>query len=188
MARIVATANTTLDGYMEGPNGEGDLGWLMPFVDDGIADNGELLARARSILLGRITYEGFSQFWPTQEGDFADLMNKPPKLVFTRGGSLTEASWGKYANAELVDGDAEQRLRALKAEDDGDLLILASGGLVSSLLPLGLVDELQLVVVPVVLGGGKPYLRDVRGPVALELADVKQYPKGSARLTYRAKR
>jgi dihydrofolate reductase len=69
MRRIIASVNTTLDGYMEGPNGEGDLGWLMPFVPDGIPDNARLLGEETdAILLGRGTYHGFSRFWPTQEG------------------------------------------------------------------------------------------------------------------------
>ena len=76
-------------------------------------------------------------------------------------------------------------MRELKSQDGRDLVILTSGGLVSSLLGLGLVDELQLVVVPVVLGAGRPYLRDLGKELAAELVDVKRYPKGSVRLTYR---
>lgn len=187
MRRIIATVNTSIDGYMEGPNGEGDLGWMMPFIEDGLADNAHLLAsEIDTILLGRLTYRGFSQFWPAQEDEFAGLMNHPPKLVFASPGSLTEVSWGKYGNARLVDRNVEQTLRDLKARDGKDLVILASGGLVSSLLALGLVDELQIVVVPAVLGRGKPYLRGITDPLGLELADLKRYPKGSVRLTYRA--
>lgn len=75
MRRIIASVSTTLDGFMEGPNGEGDLGWLMPFVPDGLADNARPLGEETdAILLGRGTYHGFAGFWPTQEGDFADLM------------------------------------------------------------------------------------------------------------------
>ena len=186
MRRIIATVNTTIDGYMEGPNGEGDLGWMMPFVEDLLADNARLLAsEIDTILLGRRTYNGFSQYWPGQEDEFAALMNTPPKLVFASPGSLAEVGWGAYDNAELVDRDVEERVRELKARDGKDMVILASGGLVSSFLGLGLVDELQIVVVPVVLGAGTPYLRGVGGDVGLELADLKRYPKGSVRLTYR---
>jgi dihydrofolate reductase len=185
MRRIVATANTTIDGFMEGPGGEGDLGWLMPFVEDGLADNAQLLGGTDTILLGRLTYQGFSQYWPEQEDEFAALMNTPRKLVFAGPGSLSEVGWGKYDNAELVEQDVEQRVRELRAQDGKDLVILASGGLVSSLLPLGLVDELQIVVCPVLLGAGKRYLRGIDGQVGLELADAKPYPKGSVRLTYR---
>jgi dihydrofolate reductase len=186
MRRIIASVNTTLDGYMEGPNGEGDLGWLMPFVPDGIADNARLLGEETdAILLGRGTYQGFSGFWPTQEGEFADLMNLPPKYVFAGEGALQETPWGSYGNAHLVDRDVEARVRAMKAEDGGDMAILASGGLVSSFLGLGLVDELRIAVCPVVLGAGKRYLRGVDRLVELELAGSKPYPSGSVLLTYR---
>ncbi|MGZ4385850.1 MAG: dihydrofolate reductase family protein [Gaiellaceae bacterium] len=113
-------------------------------------------------------------------------MNHPPKLVFASPGSLTEVGWGKYGNARLVDRNVQQTLRDLKARDGKDLVILASGGLVSSLLALDLVDELQIVVVPAVLGRGKPYLRGITDPLGLELVGLKRYPKGSVRLTYRA--
>jgi dihydrofolate reductase len=185
MRRIIATANTSIDGYMEGPNGEGDLGWLMPFVEDSIVDNAALLGGAGALLLGRLSYNGFSQYWPAQEGDFAALMNTPPKYVFASPGSLTKVTWGRYDNAILVDHDVEETVRGLKAQDGGDLVITASGGVVSSFLPLGLIDELQIVVVPVVVGAGKRYLRGVGVERAAELVDVKRYPKGSVRLTYK---
>lgn len=185
MRRIIASVNTTLDGYMEGPNGEGDLGWLMPFVPDGLADNARLLGEETdTILLGRDTYRGFAGFWPTQEGEFADLMNLPPKYVFAGAGAIPETPWGSYGNAHLVDRDVEDRVRAMKAEDGRDMVILASGGLVSSFLGLGLVDELRIVVCPVVLGAGKPYLRGVGRVVELELVESKPYPNGAVLLTY----
>jgi dihydrofolate reductase len=180
--RVIASVATTLDGYLEGPGGEGDLAWLMPHVEDSLADNAAMLAdETDTIVLGRRTYEGFSQYWPGQEGEFAELMNTPPKLVFSR--SLTEVGWGSHANAELAD---EDRLRDLKAEDGKAAVILASGGLVSNLLALGLVDELRIVVIPVLLGAGLKYLRGIERQVELELACVKSYPKGSVRLTYHA--
>lgn len=186
MRRIIASVGTTVDGYMEGPGGEGDLGWLMPFVPDGLADSTELLgAETDAILLGRATYHGFGQYWPAQEGEFADLMNLPPKYVFAGPGSLTEVSWGTYGNAVLVDRDVEERVRALKAAEGKDMVILASGGLASSLLGLGLVDELRIVVCPVVLGAGKPFLRGVGRQVDIELVEAKPYPKGAVRMTYR---
>jgi dihydrofolate reductase len=178
--------NTTVDGFMEGPGGEGDLRWLMPFVEDGVADNARLLAETDTILLGRATYEGFTQYWPQQEDEFAALMNTPQKLVFAHPGSLDEVTWGRYGNARLVDHDAEKTVRELKAQDGQDIVLLASGGLASSFLELGLVDELQIVVVRV-LGSGKPYLRGIGRQVALELQAVQQYPKGSVRLTYSAR-
>jgi dihydrofolate reductase len=189
MRRIIASVNTTLDGYMEGRNGEGDLGWLMPFVRDGIPDNARLLGEETdAILLGRGTYHGFSVFWPTQEGEFADLMNLPPKYVFASEGALSGTPWGSYGNAHLIDRDIEARVRGLKAEDGKGMVILASGGLVSGFLNLGLVDELRIVVCPVVLGAGKRYLRGVGGLVQLELVESKPYPAGAVAFRYRVSR
>jgi dihydrofolate reductase len=186
MRRIITWVATSLDGYMEGPNGEGDLGWLMPFVEESLPDNSEMLANEiDTILLGRITYQGFSEYWPSQEGEFADLMNVPPKLVFASPGSLESVSWGAYDNARLVDDDVEETLRELKSQDGKDMVVLASGGLVSSLLGAGLIDELRITVCPVVLGAGKTSFRNIRAQVGLELVDVKPYTNGSARLTYR---
>src|SRR5664279_442276 len=97
MRKIITWAATTLDGYMEGPGGEGDLGWLMPYVAESVPDNSRLLGEEiDTILLGRLTYQGFSQYWPHETGEFADLMNKPPKLVFSGHGALDKATWGSY--------------------------------------------------------------------------------------------
>lgn len=186
MREIITLVVTSLDGYMDGPSGDGDLDWCLPFVDESLPDTEAMLGgEIDTILLGRVTYEGFSQYWPNQEGDFADLMNKPPKLVFASPGALAEVPWGEPDNATLIDHDIEATLRELKAQDGKDMVILASGGLVSSLLGLGLVDELRLVVCPVALGTGKPYLRGLRQPIGLGLKDVKRYSNGAVLLTYR---
>lgn len=189
MREIIALVVTSIDGYMEGPNGEGDLGWCMPFVDDSLPDTQVMLgSEVDTILLGRVTYQGFAQYWPTQEGDFADLMNTPPKLVFASPGALAGVPWGEHDNATLVDHEVEATLRELKARDGKSMVILASGGLVSSLLGLGLVDELRVVVCPVALGAGKPYLRGLGHHVNLGLRSLKRYPNGAVALTYRISR
>src|SRR5262245_40092612 len=156
MRRIIASVNTSLDGCMEGPRGEGDLDWLMPFVPEGIPAVQRLLAEEiDTILLDRVTYRGFAGYWPEQADEFADLMHRHPQRRFASPGSLDATPWGDYGNARLIDTDVEQRVRALKAEPGKDMVILASGGLASSFLGLGLVDELRIAVVPVVLGAGK---------------------------------
>ena len=188
MRKIITWAATTLDGYMEGPGGEGDLGWLMPYVAESVPDSSRLLGEEiDTILLGRLTYQGFSQYWPHETGEFADLMNKPPKLVFSGHGALDKATWGSYDNATVIDHDVEETLRDLKTEDGKAMVILASGGLVSSLLGTGLIDELRIVVCPVVLGAGKTYFRDVKDQVGLDLVEVKPFPAGSVLMTYRTR-
>jgi dihydrofolate reductase len=182
--RLIASVQTTLDGRFEGANGVGDLDWLMPHVEDSLADNQAMLEAVDTIVLGRITYEGFSQFWPLQTGPFADLMNRPTKLVLSRGGTLDAVSWGAYDNARLVDRDAEAHIRELKAQEGRDMVITASGTLIASFLGQGLIDELRLIVVPVVLGAGKRLFDGVAGRVPLELRETARYPKGSIRLVY----
>jgi dihydrofolate reductase len=185
MRRIVTSAVITLDGYFEGPGGAGDLDWSAPYVEDILADAVNLLGDGTdAILLGRITYEGFSTYWPFEHGELADLMNTPPKYVFASTGALDETPWGEYSNAQLIDRDVEPRLREMKQRGGGNLVVLASGGLAASLLAFGLVDEVQLLVVPVALGAGKPYLHALSKPVGFELKDVTRYPLGSVRLTY----
>lgn len=187
MRRIISSVVVTLDGFMEGPNGAGDIEWSGPYVDDIAADAIRLLSAANGgILLGRVTYEGFRTYWPFETGELADLMNTPPKYVVGSPGSMAETPWGELGNAQPIDRDVEARVRALKEQDGNDLVILASGGLASSLLDLGLVDEVQLLVVPLVLGNGKPYLHGISHPVALQLIDTNRYPLGSINLTYRA--
>jgi dihydrofolate reductase len=185
MRRIISSVVVTLDGFLEGPGGAGDIEWSGPYVDDIDADAIDLLHVASGgILLGRITYEGFRTYWPFQQGELADLINTPPKYVFGSPGTIDETPWGDHADARPIDNDVETRVRALKADDGEDLVILASGGLASSFLDLGLVDEIQLLVVPLILGSGKPYLQGISAPIGFELVDMKRYPKGSVRLTY----
>jgi dihydrofolate reductase len=184
MRKIIAWVATTLDGYMEGSGGEGDLGWLMPFVEESLADNTALLQETDTILLGRQTYHGFSQYWPSQDGPFADLMNTPTKIVVAHPGSLERVEWGGYDNVRLIDHDVPRQTGELKNADGRDIVILASGGLVSSLLATGLIDELRVVVCPVALGAGKTYLRNLASQIDLKLTGVQQYANGSVLLTY----
>jgi dihydrofolate reductase len=187
MRKLIASVHTTLDGYVSGPDGE--LDWLMPLDDDGEADISRMLdTEIDTILLGPVTYEGFTQFWPTAEGAFAELMNKNPKIVFSRPGRFDEGvGWGDWDNATLVEGDREEireHVDKLKTQDGRDMVILSSAGLVSSFLDLGLIDELRVQVHPFVLGRGKQLFQKTRR-AALDLVDVKRYPTGPVLMTYR---
>jgi dihydrofolate reductase len=182
MRRIISQVNMSLDGYVEGPGGA--LDWLVSDMDEAvIADAEKLLRSVDTILLGRVSYDGFSQFWPHQSDGFASLMNTPPKVVFSRSGEAGPLRWGEFGNARRVAGDPAGAVRALRSVDGGDMALLASAGLVQSFTARGLIDEYQVVVHPVVLGGGKPLFADVRA--GLELVEAKPYPTGSVRLTYR---
>ncbi|MFN8026636.1 MAG: dihydrofolate reductase family protein [Acidimicrobiia bacterium] len=152
MRTLIVTEFVTLDGVMEAPGGEPThphSGWVMPFVgEEQMAYKLAETLEAESMLLGRVTYEGFAAAWPSMEGVFADKMNSMPKHVAST--TLREAEW----NATVIDGDVPAAVAALKASDGGPILVAGSGTLVHTLLRNGLVDELRLMEFPVSIGAG----------------------------------
>ena len=187
MRKIIASIHSTLDGFISGLNGE--LDWLMPLDEKGEADITHMLEKeVDTILLGRVSYEGFITYWPTADGHFADLMNKTPKIVFTKSGELKDVAWGDWGNIDLIDHNVEEKVKKLKAQDGKAMVTLGSATLVSSFLNLGFIDELRIQVHPVILGGGKPLFQDIKTRVVLELVNTKNYPSGSVLLTYSVKK
>src|SRR6266702_4483972 len=109
MRKIITWVATTLDGYMEGPNGEGDLGWLMPYVEESLPDNSAMLGtEIDTILLGRVTYQGFSQYWPFQQGEFADLMNTTSRRRCGTSRARTARTWSSSPAAALSPASSDQ--------------------------------------------------------------------------------
>ncbi len=135
-----------------------------------------------SILLGRVTYEGFAKAWPTIKDDvgFADRMNSLPKYVVST--TLQVAEWN---NSTIIDGNVAAEVAELKAQDGADVMIAGSQQLVRTLLELELVDEIRLMVSPVVLGTGKRIFDGVTGKKVLDLAGSTVYSNGNLVLTYR---
>jgi dihydrofolate reductase len=184
MRKIVASVNTTLDGRFTGPEGDRDnLEWAMANVEEAAADVVEMFEGVDAILLGRVSYEGFAGYWPTQEGDVADLMNKTPKIVFSDG-SIDEVAWGDWGNARLVSGDVEAEVAKLKQEDGNDMVIFASGELVRRFSDAGLIDRYALVVHPTLLGSGEHLFETLVGRRELRLVSVKPYAAGAVQLVY----
>jgi dihydrofolate reductase len=187
MARkVVVSEFVTLDGVMESPGGEfhpdGKGGWTMPFFNDeaGTFKFDELMA-ADALLLGRVTYEHFASAWPsmTDEAGFADRMNSLPKYVVST--TLQEPlKW----NASLLTGDLADEVAKLKAEGDGDILVFGSRDFVYTLLRSGLVDELRLLVFPVVLGSGERLFREAGPAVGLRLVETAAFGTGVVVLSY----
>jgi dihydrofolate reductase len=134
---------------------------------------------AESLLLGRITYEGFSAAWPERDGEFADKMNGMPKDVVTS--TTTDLAW----NARALTGAVPDAVATLKEEDGGPIQVAGSATLVRSLLTHRLVDELRLMVFPVLLGGGLTIFPDRREKIALELTDLVRYESGVLLQIYR---
>ena len=175
MRRIVVTEFMSIDGVIEDPGGsEGSPhgGWAFKF-DSGDEGNkfklDETLA-ADALLLGRITYEGFAKAWPTieDEAGFADKMNGMPKYVASS--TLTDPEWN---NSQVIEGDVAEAAAALKEEDGGDLLVAGSGQLARTLFEHDLVDEVRLMIYPVVLGGGKKLFEQGTKMSAFELAESR---------------
>lgn len=175
MGKLVVTEFITLDGVMEDPGGGESFergGWAFQFnrgADGDTFKYDELMA-ADVQLLGRRTYEGFAQAWPKmQDSDFGRKMNEMPKVVVST--TLRDPEW---SNTTVIGGDLATEIPKLTDAYDGDVLVAGSAQLVQSLLGLGLVDELRLMVFPVVLGAGKKLFADTASAGAFTVADAAQ--------------
>jgi dihydrofolate reductase len=190
MGRIVVTEFVSLDGVMEDPGGaEGFVhaGWTFRFNrgDEGDQFKLEELEGSEAQLLGRVTYEAFAAAWPTMEDTvgFARNMNAMPKYVVSTTMRDEDATWN---NSTVIRGDVVGGIAALKEKLQGDLLVAGSARLVQTLLEHRLVDELRLMVFPIVLGTGKRLFGEVSEPPALVLDSVKTVGEGIVILVYRA--
>jgi dihydrofolate reductase len=182
MRRILAFLVVTVDGYYEGPNGEFD--W--PVVDEEFNEFGlRQLEEVDTLLFGRVTYEGMASYWPTPAAEQDDprvaaKMNTLPKLVVSR--TLDRADW---ANTRILRDDVAAELTRLKQQPGKDIAIFGSSDLVVSLLGMGLVDELRIMVHPVVLGAGRSLFRTAPERFSLQLVEARPFRSGSVLLTYR---
>jgi dihydrofolate reductase len=138
---------------------------------------------AEALLLGRVTYEGFAAAWPSREGDFADKFNNMPKYVVSS--TLREPGWN---NSTVIGRDLVEEVSKLKQKHDGDVVVHGSAQLVQSLLEHDLVDELRLMVFPVVLGSGKRLFGHTSDKKRLQLADSKTVGDGVTILIYKPAR
>ena len=186
MGRIVVTEFVSLDGVMEDPGGaegyeHGGWSFQVNRGDEGDKFKLEELVDAEAQLLGRVTYEGFAKAWPsiTDEAGFAAKMNSMPKYVVSS--TLTNPEW---QNTTVLSGDVAEGVSKLKQEVDGNILVAGSAQLVQALIEHDLVDELRLMVYPVVLGSGKRLFGKTSDKKALRLADSKVVGDGVQILVY----
>jgi dihydrofolate reductase len=184
MGRIVITEFVSLDGVMEDPGGAEDFeygGWTFE-IERGEEGNqfklDETLGSA-ALLLGRVTYEGFAEAWPTREGEFADKFNSMPKYVVSS--TLSEPRW---QNTTVLQGDPIEAVSTLRQEQEGDIVVHGSARLAQALLEHDLVDELRLMVFPVVLGKGKRLFGETSDKKRLRLAESRTVGDGVAILIY----
>jgi len=193
MRRILVTEFLTLDGVMQAPGGpdedrEGGFpygGWQMQygFDDKQMQRVGQGMQSTDAYLLGRRTYDIFAAYWPHQPDSnaFAAVLNPRPKYVVSR--TLTEPlSW---QNSTVIKDDVARRIRELKDQDGGDISVLGSGQLVQFLLENDLVDQLVLLINPLILGTGKRLFREGLNARKFELTDSEVGEQGAAMLIYK---
>jgi dihydrofolate reductase len=184
-ARIVVTEFASLDGVMEAPGGEPEFkypGWTFEFDrgDDGNEFKLEETRRTDGLLIGRRTYESFAGAWPQREGEFAELLNAMPKFVVSA--TLEDAGWNN--TTVLGSGDATAQVRKLKEEFDGELQVPGSHRLVQELIESDLVDQINLMVFPVILGTGKKVFEQTPERRNLRLKESNVVGDGVLTLVY----
>jgi len=182
MRKLIVFNNVTLDGYFTDMNG--DMSWAhksdaewKAFVEGNASGGGALL-------FGRITYELMASYWPTpfamkNDPVIAERMNNLPKVVFSR--TLDKASW---SNTKVVKGNLAAEVRKMKKEPGEHMVIFGSGSIVSQLAQEGLIDEYQIVVIPVVLGGGRTMFDGVKEKLSLRLKTSRAFSNGNVFLCY----
>jgi dihydrofolate reductase len=186
MGRLIVTEFVSMDGVMEAPGGEpgyAHSGWTIEFPDGGqYGYKLEETLAAEVLLLGRVLYEGFSAAWPERGGDggFADKFNAMPKYVVSTTLDEAQATWN---NTTILRGLGD--VRQLKSDIQGEILVAGSRTLVHSLLAEDLVDELRLMVFPVILGSGRRVFPETAEKQVFELADTQTFDSGVALHVYR---
>lgn len=183
MRKLIVDTIISLDGYFTSPKNEID--WF-DFDDDEWVWSSEILRRADAMLYGRVTYEEFRQFWPTDRPKkmgvdpyLIDRLNKLEKIVFSH--TLTETLWKP---ATLVQDDPGKFVAELKREPGKDIVVVGSGKLVSALLQADLIDEYYVRVRPIILGAGKPIFVDSNARHPLKLMSSKTFKSGVIGLQY----
>ncbi|MDH6151786.1 MULTISPECIES: dihydrofolate reductase family protein [Paraburkholderia] len=187
MRKHIVSMSLSLDGVAQSPgapeeDASGDFrlgGWIVPYADEAVgASVHHLLAQPFELLLGRCTYDIFASYWPyvpadSRNRDMADQFNQVRKHVATHRSDTLD-----WHNSHALTGDLADAIRALKLQDGADLLTFGSGDMVRQLLAAGLVDELQLLIYPVILGHGKRLFGNDAQASAFTLAHATSTPSG----------
>ena len=169
----------TLDGFFEGLR-NWDLDWHNYVWGEELEQlSVDQLKAADMLLFGRVTYQGMASYWPSAQGDVAELMNGIAKVVFSR--TLEKAEWN---NTQLVKADAEPVVAKLKQQPGKDMLIFGSANLSASLMQKGLIDEYRLGLSPVVLGSGNPLFKPSAGRMRMKLLETRPLRSGCVILRY----
>jgi dihydrofolate reductase len=184
MRKIIAALQTSLDGFIEGPNKE--LDWAMAEDEETWIDINETLNSVDTKILGRVMYPDYEQYWlallanpigTKNENAYARRADKIPHIVLSK--TLDKVAW----KMTRIVRDVEE-IQKMKQQSGKDMLVLGGATLVSSLMNLDLIDELRLIINPLILGGGKALFKDVKERHALKLIRAKPLKSGKVSLTY----
>lgn len=191
MRNIIASLFITLDGVYEAPGHDETTlpekcGWSMPYTSDEVGEViGAAMMTSDAMLLGRVTYNEFAAFWPNVPDDdpFSQFMNNQTKYVVST--TLDEATW---TNSHLINGDVAAALTALKQQPGQDISLVGSGSLTRWMIEANLLDELQLMLCPVVLGVGKRLFDGADYTKTMDVAEVRSFESGMIQLRLKPKK
>ena len=189
MRKVILQEFVSVDGLAAGPNDSVDF---VPKATRGDQSFGreqlQLMESIDTILLGRVTYRMFSEYWPNvteaDEKAFADKLNATPKIVFSK--TLDRAPWGERDEAKVVKHSAAVEVAQLKQQAGKDIVIWGSISLAQSLMHDQLIDEYRLVVCPLALGSGRPLFRDQADMLEMTFLEARTFDRGAVLLKYRA--
>jgi dihydrofolate reductase len=184
MGKIVVSEHVSLDGVMQSP-GSTDVpfkykGWILDFDTgpEGERFQIEQARNAEALLLGRVTHEAMQAFWPTAQGEFADRLNALPKYVVSS--TVTDPA----GNATALGDDWPDEAARLRKELDGDIVVYGSRRLSQALMGMGLVDEVRLMVYPLVLGAGDRLFGETQDKIPLRLVESRPFGEGVVNMIY----
>ncbi|MBD1385772.1 dihydrofolate reductase [Mucilaginibacter rigui] len=190
MRKLVVSMNVTLNGYMAGPHGE--LDWHTPYWDNELSRAvTQQLSNADTLLLGRVTYNAIAPYWQAQQtsqfgaredADYADMINRYEKVVFSK--TLKNVSWH---NSRLASRNIGKEITVLKKSEGKDLLVYGSGKLVAALSKLRLVDEYRLWVYPVALNKGRALFKNLREELGMQPTNISVFESGVVLMCYEMK-
>jgi dihydrofolate reductase len=187
---VIANFSLSLDGRVNGPGGEYDMGWIVPHAITNVSRDHMVgvTSPATTVLLGRKNYQGFSQYWPTVADDdsadprdraFSKWLNSVEKIVFSS--TLKEATW---KNSHIIDADPVTVIKDLRGQKSGDIIVLASVSVIRRLLQADALDSLSITLCPEVAGGGARLFEDGLPPSSWTLRQSAVTESGALCLLY----
>jgi dihydrofolate reductase len=176
MRKIIVSIFLSLDGSFEGPNRESDWHVWDDEMDRYMAD---FLDTVDAILLGRVAYQVFADYWPSSTETMAPKLNALPKIVLSK--TLEKVEW---SNSRLISENIKEEILNIKQQPGKDLVLLGGADIASNLLQLGLIDEYRIILTPVVLSNGKPFFKNTKDKLSLNLLKTRTFSCGNVILYY----